>query len=400
MVREVAISIYLFVFRLFFNVFKLFPQKKTSTFVASFGDNILFTIKELEKQTDNDIVVLETAPCKVSFYDVPNRTVLRFETRNLLQWIKSIYHLATSEKIFVDNYYGFLAVTNFRPGTTCIQLWHAAGAIKQFGLMDLTIENRPQKAFKRFNKVYQRFDHVVVGSDNMATIFEEGFGLSKDQFLRTGVPRTDFFFDEIEKKHVKHLLETDFPILKEKKVILYAPTYRDDELDTAALHLDIDKMYDQLKYDYILLLKLHPAVNGTFENKHPGFVFNVSSYPNINHLLVVSDMLVSDYSSIPFEYSLLNKPMIFYAYDLDEYANSRGFWENYEKLVPGPIVETTDDLIQVIRDNNFDLNEVKQFAEEWNEYSTGNASAQLIRKLYGTAQEDVEMIPKVKESQV
>src|SRR5699024_10134934 len=124
---------------------------------------------------------------------------------------------------------------------------------------------------------------------------------------------------------VKNFLQTEFPIFKEKKVILYAPTYRDNELDMKSVQLDLKKMYKSLKYDYVLILKLHPAVNGTFENKYPGFVYNLSSYPNINHLLVISDLLVTDYSSIPVEFSLLNKPMIFYAYDLDDYAASTGF---------------------------------------------------------------------------
>src|SRR5699024_3027947 len=126
---------------------------------------------------------------------------------------------------------------------------------------------------------------------------------------RTGVPRTDFFHDDIKMKQVENHLRKEFPSIQDKRVILYAPTYRDDELDSPQLIIDLNKMYKQLKSDYILFLKLHPAVNGTFENKYPGFVYNVSSYPNINELLVITDLLVTDYSSIPFEYAFLNRPM-------------------------------------------------------------------------------------------
>src|SRR5699024_8982588 len=247
--------------------------------------------------------------------------------------------------VFVDNYYHFLAVTDFHPHVECVQLWHAAGAIKQFGLKDHKVNKESAYARKRFRRVYDRFSHVVVGSEKMADVFQESFGLSNEQMLKTGVPRTDFFYDNDEINYVKHLMYMEFPIFKQKKVILYAPTYRDGEFNVSTLHLDIKKMYDQLKYDYVLLLKLHPAVNGTFENKHPGFAFNMSNYPNVNHLLTIADVLVTDYSSVPFEYSILRKPMIFYPYDLDVYEKVRGLQDSYEQFVPGPVVAHTEELI-------------------------------------------------------
>ena len=381
MLRELVITIYLFIFKFFFSFFKLFPLKKKTTLVASFGGNILFTAKEIEAQTEDSVIILKTSKCPVYFARTSRRRVLNFETNHIFHWLSSVYHLATSHNVIVDNYYGFLAVTNFKPETQCIQLWHAAGAIKQFGLKDLSIVDRSPRAFKRFNEVYKRFDQVVVGSEHMAAIFRESFGLSEEQILRTGVPRTDFFFDERLKDTAKKSLTFDFPAIKEKKVILYAPTYRDDELDSPQLMLDLDKLYKAFKYDYVLFLRLHPAVNGKFENKYPGFVYNVSSYSNVNQLLVIADILITDYSSIPFEYSLLNKPMIFYAYDLEEYEKARGFWENYEDLVPGPIVKTTNEVIQVIREGNYDLDRVRIFAEEWNEYSKGHSSEALVQSI-------------------
>jgi len=99
-------------------------------------------------------------------------------------------------------------------------------------------------------------------------------------------------------------------------------------------------------------------------------------------VLVGTDILITDYSSIPFEFSLLEKPMIFFAYDLDEYKETRGFGEDYEKLVPGPVVKDTDSVIEVIKQDQFDLGHVKAFAQEWNEYSNGDSSKRLIEALY------------------
>lgn len=381
--REIAISIYLLFFRIVFTLFKLFPSQNKTTFVASFGGNIKVTINELEKQVNHhQVVILQTKNCKINFNEKPNRLLLHFETKQPLHFIRAIFHLATSSHVIVDNYYGFLAATNFDSNVKCVQLWHAAGAMKHFGLQDLSNGNRTTRALMRFNTVYHRFDHVIVGSDEMIPVFKNSFGLPEERYIRTGIPRTDFFFDDIQKRKSAKKLRLDFPMIRDKKVILYAPTYRDGKFHATDLSIDLDKMYENFKYDYVLFLRLHPAVNGEFENKYPGFIYNVSSYSTINDLLIGTDILITDYSSIPFEFSLLNRPMIFYAYDLDDYAQSRGVWENYTEQVPGPVVYTTKELIQTIVDKEFHVDKVPQFAEKWNKYSNGNSANKLIKVLY------------------
>lgn len=391
MARELAITLYLFVFRILFNMCKLFPQKKKTVFVASFGDNIFYTLKEVEKQTDDRVVILKTSQCKIDFNADAKRTVLDFKANHIIDWVRSIYHLATCEKVFVDNYYGFLSVTNFDESVVCIQLWHAAGAIKQFGFKDPSTDLRTKRAHDRFRKVYQRFDHVVVGSEKMAAIFRASFGITNEQIHRSGIPRTDFFFNDIEKKNALHSIRSAFPNLNDKKVILYAPTYRDDELSVSDIQLDLELMYQHLNKDYMLLLRLHPAVKVDLCNQFPDFVVDVSHYPNLNHLLIVTDLLITDYSSIPFEFSLLNKPMIFFAYDLAEYTKARGFWENYEDNVPGPIVLSSESLIETIKENNFDMDKVKVFAEQWNMYSRGFSSNRLVDSFYTEPGEHVKV---------
>jgi len=383
MVREIAISIYLFIFRLFFYTFRLFPQKEKTTFVTSFGDNIFYVLKEVEKQTNDQMIILQTPQCKFNFDIIDSHhKILNFGTYHFIDWFRSIYHLATSKKVFVDNYYGFLAVTDFKPNVTCIQLWHAAGAIKQFGLKDPSNKLRSQRANQRFQKVYSRFNYVVVGSEKMANIFRESFNLSNDQILRSGIPRTDLFFNPENLKQLETELKLKYPIINNKKVILYAPTFRDGELNNSSIKLNIESMYQELKEDYVLFLRLHPAMNVTFNNKYPDFIIDVSNYVNINELLVITDILITDYSSIPFEFSLLNRPILFYAYDLEEYSQSRGFWEDYEHMVPGPVLKTTDELIYKIQNNEFDLDLISSFAKLWNQYSLGYSSKRLVELIY------------------
>lgn len=382
MARELVINVYLFIFRMLFTLFNVFPQTNKTTFVVSFGNNALYTMNALEKLTDQRIIILKTRKCCMMFEGAPHRRIIMFKFPCIIDWVRSIYHLATSEKVFVDNYYGFLSATRFRRNTQCIQLWHAAGAIKKFGLKDHQIHNRHPSACRRFKRVYNQFDLVVVGSEKMAAIFSEAFDISVSQFLRTGIPRTDFFFDTSAMQETERALINQFPVINEKKIILYAPTYRDNNLSAADIKLDIQKMHTVLRDEYVLFLSLHPKMNVKAEYDYPGFVYDVSGLDNINHVLTVTDVLISDYSSVPFEYSFMHRPMVFFAYDLEEYAYSKGFWEDYEDLVPGPVVKNTDDLIDVLKNADFHLEQILTFANEWNQYSTGNSSERLIQTLY------------------
>ncbi|WP_226036340.1 CDP-glycerol glycerophosphotransferase family protein [Aquibacillus saliphilus] len=390
MARELIISSYLFIFRIIFNICKLFSLKEKTTFVASFGDNVEYVSEQLQKSSNEQIIILKKASCRVTFEESENLKVLDFETGNLNHFFQSIYHLATSKVVFTDNYFGFLSVTDFKSNVVCVQLWHAAGAIKKFGLMDPSIQLRSERAKQRFKDVYERFDYVVVGSEKMSTIFRQSFGLTNENILRTGIPRTDFFFDTDKVNRSKSAVYSSLPAIKGKKVIMYAPTFRDGELNSPNIFLEVEQMYQELSDDYVLLLRLHPAVKFRLENKYPDFVYDVSGYQNINQLLLVTDLLITDYSSIPFEYSLLGKPMIFFTYDLDSYTTSRGFWEDYQSNLPGPVAKTTGEVIKEIKKNQFDMDKVSAYATQWNQYSRGNASENIIKSVYGQEEEQVE----------
>lgn len=381
MIRELFIEIYLLIFRMLFSIFNLFPLKKKTVFVASFGDNTQFVATDITTYTDESVYILHTGSIKHPFPLADQIHVFTFKPSRPLQWLKCIYHLATSHVVYVDNYFGFLAVTPFKTQVRCVQLWHAAGAIKQFGLKDPSNVGRTIRAKDRFQQVYNRFTDVVVGSEKMADIFCESFGLQKSRMLRTGIPRTDFFFDEEAIHRVTRHLEETYPTIKEKKVLLYAPTYRDDALNISDLHIDLDHLASKFKDEYVLLLKLHPAVSFN-ESIESDFVINVSDFPDVNHLCLVADILISDYSSIPFEYAILERPMIFFAYDLEKYQELRGFWEDYHSLVPGPVVRTTEELAKAISAGVHDLCRIRQFKQDWNTYSNGESSNNLVRALH------------------
>lgn len=366
-----------------------------------------------------------------------------FESGHPAAAIRCAWHLATASAVFVDNYFGTLAAAPFRQGVPCIQLWHAAGAFKAFGLEDRSIRQRSKAAKKRFLNVYRRFDKVVVGSEKMAEIFKRSFGLTDDRLLRSGVPRTDYFYriqnesraggnagsvtanvdDSVTLKPVQAAVSGDEPFTtgltavrtgaetaasagengvldckrgsgrahsatigpparhRRKKIILYAPTYRDDTPECTDLHLDVPMMKQRLGQDYLLLLRVHPAVQDRIRISETvrDFVIDCSSEEDIDVLLAKSDLLITDYSSLPVEFSLLRRPMIFYPYDLERYGKSRGFQNDYLDLVPGPVAFSTRRIISLIRDNAFDFKKIARFSEEWNMYSKGRSSYRVVQ---------------------
>ncbi|MEC2920217.1 CDP-glycerol glycerophosphotransferase family protein [Bacillus tropicus] len=385
MIREIQIAIYLTIFKLLFNLFRVFPIQKKATFIMSYGENALSIYEKIrEKKIDVDVVFLYKPTCKYKLKDYPEVKSYQFETLSIVNMIEAVYHLTTSKHVIIDNYFGFLSAVKFRKGTECIQLWHAAGAIKKFGLLATVFKKRNRRAQKRFVKVYNNFHKIVVGSDALATVYADAFNLSQDKMLSTGIPRTDLFFDKMKKKQIINNFLNENQFLRGKKIILYAPTFRDGEIEHFNLNLNLEEIYKELHQEYILLIKLHPAVRNkiNYLKQYSDFIFDYSLYPNVNELLLITDILITDYSSIPFEFCLLNKPMIFYPYDLEHYKKQRGFIEDYHTTVPGPVVYSTRELIKVIKKNDFNMNDIQTFSQKWNQYSKGNSSGNFVEKIF------------------
>ncbi|HFJ9247509.1 CDP-glycerol glycerophosphotransferase family protein [Bacillus anthracis] len=385
MLREIIVAIYLVVFKIIFNIVNIAPLKNKVTFIMSYGENLIFIYEEMKRQhIDCEVVFLYKSTCKYEVKNYPDVKAVAFETKNIIQTIKAIYHLATSRYVIIDNYFGSLSTIRFKKRVECIQIWHAAGAFKKFGLLAPAFKKRSKYAQGRFLRVYNNFHKIVVGSDALAEIYKQAFGLKEESILKTGIPRTDLFFYENDQKVIINNLVSSNPNLTKKKVILYAPTFRDKELEDFDLDLNIDAMYEALKDEYIFIIKLHPAIRNNLEHKekYKGFLYDYSLYPNINDLFLVTDILITDYSSVPFEFCLLKKPMIFFAYDLNKYAKKRGLIGDFVSNVPGPVVFSSTEIIKKIQTQSFDFRKIEQFNAQWSQYSNGNSSRNLVHYLF------------------
>lgn len=377
--KEWLIKLFLLINRFFFKLFSILPTRKKIIFLCDFGDNAHYTIKALNELGSTNIIVLKTARCREDFSNLRTLDILDFNVKNSFQYIKGIYHISTGTKIIVDNYFPILSVLPKK--IECIQIWHAAGAIKKFALSDPSISYRPAPAVQRFRDVYDRMDKIVIGSEQMSKIFRLAFHKSTKAFIKTGVPRTDFFFDEQQISLAKSKLQEQYPEIIGKKVVLYAPTFRDFELTEQQIPINFTRIINELGEDYIFLIKLHPSVAKSLKKITHERIIVLENRVAINEVLTVTDYLISDYSSIPFEFAFFKKPQIFYPYDLDHYQMSRGFWSDYKTLVPGPIVDSDDELLHALLHVEFDEKIIEDYSKEWNMYSKGESSIQLAKYL-------------------
>lgn len=376
--KKIAIYIYMLAVKVVGGLARLFPMQQKVVFLISFEENPAAIIKqmELDKFTPNTIIFYDP---RINVTNI-SRDFLKLKPKNIAQFIPLMFHLNTAKVVVTDNYFVELAGAKWRKGASCIQIWHANGALKKFGWEDKAAQKRTTADKKRFQAVYQRFTNVVVGSDEMALIFQKSFLLDEKQLLKIGVPRTDYFFDK-EKLKANYDWTFQSLNLSNRKQLLYAPTFRDDELQNTSLHLDIAEMERALGEEYQLILKLHPSISNDLEKLDSDFVVYVDKETPIETLLPVVDILITDYSSIPFEFALLEKPMIFYTYDLQAYDKARGLSDGFLETIPGNCVFTTVELIEEIKKASFDLEKVRQFALKWNKYSDGSSGERFVSLL-------------------
>ncbi|MBT2734681.1 CDP-glycerol glycerophosphotransferase family protein [Bacillus sp. ISL-7] len=299
--------------------------------------------------------------------------------RNFRDFCRLYYDIATSRYLILDDYYRPLYKLRVRKQTEVIQTWHAAGAFKKFGHSAVGYRESNSAQFER--SAHQIYTKAVVTSKEIIPHYAEAFEVPEENIYSLGLPRTDVFFDKDLMEFVHQRYLGTYPKLKNKKVITYAPTFRGGPGKRANFNIKLDlvKMAEELSDEYVLILKLHPSVTKKVKipEEAADFVINMSSN-EINNVLMNTDILISDYSSLVFEFSLLERPMIFFAYDLDEYLEDRGFYYEYSDFVPGPIVKTTDEVIKTVKENQFDYKKIESFKHRFFDELDGESAKRFV----------------------
>lgn len=269
-----------------------------------------------------------------------------------LSW-KELKHLSTliavSRVIILEDFYPHLHALSMRPETKILQLWHACGAFKLFGLSNLGISDHLQQDTRN----HRSYDAALTSGEGMVPFYSEAFGVPSSHIYPIGVPRTDFFFqEELVRQTVQDLYQR-YPFLQGKKVVLFAPTFRGSGNQTAyypAERFPVNQIVENLPDDVVLIIKNHPFVHNRLDvaPENQNRVLDLTGTENINDLLLVTDVLITDYSSVIFEAAILQIPMLFYVFDLEEYIRSRDLYFEFADFVPGKIIRELPELIQEI----------------------------------------------------
>ena len=300
--------------------------------------------------------------------------------------VRAGYALARARVVVVDDYFFPLYVVTPRPGTTVIQTWHASGAFKRFGHSVRDASFGAGSAVTDRVRIHANYDVCLVGSPESAPSFADAFGVPFDRMRwDLGIPRTDPLADPAWRAAAEDRVRARHAIPDGRRVVLWAPTFRGDRVTEARDPgaLDLGELASTIGDDHLLLLRLHPFVRArtAAPAAAAAFVRDVSDHPDIHELMVVADVLVTDYSSAIFEYALLERPMAFFAPDLEAYERERGFYVDYRTWVPGPVFASTGELAAWLRDGTPDLERVARFRAAAFAVADGRATERVVDQL-------------------
>ncbi|MDV7693808.1 CDP-glycerol--glycerophosphate glycerophosphotransferase [Pediococcus parvulus] len=324
-------------------------------------------------------------------YDIEKDDRLKIIKR--FSW-EYFYYLATSE-YWVNNQ-NFPYYIHKPKHTTFLQTWHGTPLKKMMNDVD-SFSDKDAGYVPRMNKVNAQWDYLVSPSHYATERFESAF-LPKAKILEVGYPRNDvFFLSDNEKGEILRQLRNMWGI-NNKKVILYAPTFRDDDKTSAGkqdfkLNLNIEAMYKALHEDYVVLFRQHAIVKTKLyiPDYFKDFFIDVSKFSDVQQLYLLADMCVTDYSSVMFDYAITKKPLLFYTYDYEDYKeNLRGFYIDFEAEAPGPLLYDTDQLIDAVQhidqvEKNYE-SKYQQFYNKYGYIENGTSTKKVIDAVWKNAE--------------
>ena len=305
------------------------------------------------------------------------KTKRKFKEKILL-----LKDIASSKYILVDDFYPLIYPLKIRKNAKLIQVWHAMGAFKTVGYS----RNKSKEGYKSSSLTHKNYTDTIVSSENIRKNYAEAFGIDIEKVHPYGVPRTDIFYSDKYKRDIRKQLYQKYPQFKNKKVILFAPTFRGKGQKTAYYDyslIDFNLIKKKFSKDYVFLVKMHPFIKKLpdidFENDD--FYYNLSSEREINDLLFITDILITDYSSVIFEYSFFKKPVIFYIPDYENYDGSRGFYYPFSKYTYGDIAKNNKELINLIENSKVNKKKLQEFFDYFCGACDGKSTERVVKKL-------------------
>mgnify|MGYP001490772210 CR=1 FL=1 len=275
-----------------------------------------------------------------------------------------------------------------REGQVAVQTWHGT-PLKKIGADLLGTPRANLQYIASLPHRFRQFDFVVSPNAFTTPIMRNAFRC-EGEILESGYPRNDIFHRE-DRDKIVHRVRTTLGIPEGRKVVLYAPTWRDDQRHSATkfkldLQVDLTAAREALSEDHVFLFRKHPKILDAIPGAGQGFVWDVSAYPDIAELYLITDVLITDYSSVLFDFAHSGRPMLFFTYDLEHYRDTlRGFYFDFTEKAPGPLIKTSAELIHAIRTIDTVQRSYAQkyeaFVKEFCEPSDGLATTRVVDRM-------------------
>ena len=282
-----------------------------------------------------------------------------------------------------------------KPEQVYLQTWHGTPLKRLAHDIDVAEDTtfyRSAVSYEQMCHSYDvdvaRYNYMISPNAFCTEVFPHAFGIDPQRLVETGYPRNDFIVNATQEQILSIKKRLQLPM--DKKIILYAPTWRDNSYVSAGytfeLKADFRLWKKILGEDFIVLFKPHYLIINKYQDDPSlkGFLYSISATAEINELYVISDILITDYSSVFFDYAILKRPMYFYMYDLENYASDlRGFYLDITKDLPGEIYRSEEKLCQDIQAGVFDRSKLDDFSKRFNNLDDGHASQRVLNLLAG-----------------
>jgi CDP-glycerol glycerophosphotransferase len=305
------------------------------------------------------------------------------------RWSLPYLRALARAEFWIDNQSFPLKLTK-RPGTTYLQTWHGS-ALKRMGFDEpgWKLKTRAEQAEQQ--RTLDRFDHFLIRSEHDVRTLAKAFRLREKVLLRVGYPRNDALVGARGTRPASERppLAAELGIPADRRILLYAPTFRHRGQRRLALPFDVERFADTFGDEYVLLVRAHYLDHVVLPPSVRGRVVDVSAHHDVTPLLALADALITDYSSVMFDYALLDRPMLFFAYDYEEYVHEgRGTYFDLLERAPGPVVRTEEELHTVLRSTTLEDQTLKyaaareRFTADFGEYDKGTAAQSVVDQFF------------------
>ena len=303
---------------------------------------------------------------------------------------KLILKLAESKVVFESDLFPLFDLVRLRPETQIVQLWHACGLGKKWGYAVETDRWGASEREKKRYPLYANQSMASVSSSDPVLIegYSRAFGCRKDKVLPLGVPRTDRYFDRKYCEKTKQGIRAMIPEIGARKIILFAPTFRGDSVTDSYYEFpfDLEKWKERLGQKYVLLVKFHPLTAKASRDSaiQTGFSYDITNTMTAEEAICAADILITDYSSIMFEYMLFERPIISYVPDLEQYEADRGMFLPYQETAPGPCAGTEEQLLELLKttDQWFDPEKIIDYKRRFMSACDGNSTQRIFNQVF------------------